>query len=148
MSDLNNLENAIATVLSYNEPLTIHITLAAYIISRGDTYVPGRGVPHHILAAFEHALDKYPAPSTKSTPQSSRRPYTAEIAKLRKDYWTAKFEHSESRALHCTCKGCGQKLGCTRAELEEKIGEPSQRRSAIRRRELDILLIGFQMDGG
>jgi len=137
------LDQAIASLVKAAIPITITNVLSAYLrivgVSKEGTVEEGT------IIAFEHALDKYPIP----IPQRNRiqnsvcdasflkfiRPYTVQVAQVRKEYWKEKL--GCVNASRCTCTGCGKTV---RYELEndQQRGEAEAKypRKAIKRKPL------------
>ena len=98
-----SIELAVQSLLSKQEPITVGNAITAYLHvanlydEQSDAHI------HDALVAFEHALDKQPVfnPGDKDT-TCHHRPYLAEVAQLRRDYWTERL-----RDTKCTCGRCG-----------------------------------------
>ncbi|GBE85087.1 hypothetical protein BKA93DRAFT_783952 [Sparassis latifolia] len=111
-----SLELAISSVISSQKSLSVPNVLAAYLHTTGFLPEPdlthcGGAVAHEALVAFEHALDKQPAP-----PRS--RVHAAEIDDVRKRYWLSRLGNEAPN--RCTCPSCGKTVAYARAQLEDQ----------------------------
>ncbi|OCH85240.1 hypothetical protein OBBRIDRAFT_829038 [Obba rivulosa] len=129
-----NIEQAISTLLRGSQPLTLSNVLRAYLRVAGLAPVEDGAelvIPHDALVAFEHALDKEPVFAVR------HRPFTQEIAQLRRTYWEERLGAGAGSASRCTCPSCGKTVKCAKeAEQEGMVQgeEGEKRRGGARRR--------------
>lgn len=125
------IERAITALVQADKPITVPNTLAAYLqlavfADSSMEDVSNVETTEAAILAFEHALDKHPSPpplpttrrmSTSkvsasicapSTPSAWTRLYMAEVAQLRKEYWTERI--GSASGMRCTCSKCGRTI--------------------------------------
>ncbi|CAL1713812.1 unnamed protein product [Somion occarium] len=114
------IERALTSLVRAQQPITVVNVLSAYLQIAGFATEPSAASEDAILA-FEHALDKHPAPPPMRTtrngkivpssnvPATGRRKYSADVARLREEYWKDKL--GKSAKLKCTCADCGGFVG-------------------------------------
>lgn len=99
---LSTLEQAINSLHTSKQPITVRNAIAAYLSVGGFS---GTDVcVEDAVVAFEHALDKHPLPPMDSS-TTYHRQFVLEVDVLRKKYWTEK-----SGCSHCVCGKCGSTL--------------------------------------
>jgi len=128
-----NIEQAIAALLDASQPLTLSNVLRAYLRTADLTPLEDTSelvVTHDSLIAFEHALDKEPVFAVR------RRPFTKEIAQLRKAYWEERLGAGAESANRCTCPSCGKTVRTTKepGEVEAEQGDAGEEKPSGGRR--------------
>ncbi len=156
------IEKAITSLLQSRHPITLANTLAAYLQLAGFAQSAPEGespaeTTEAAILAFEHALDKHPSPpplssrpkrakSTSKTiatpsypPSALMKLYTAEVAQLRKEYWTERL--GSGNFMRCTCSGCGRTLKYVTEEENSILEAESRKKNIGRKREFSLLLL-------
>ncbi|EMD39470.1 hypothetical protein CERSUDRAFT_111776 [Gelatoporia subvermispora B] len=106
-----NIEQAISSVFCANLPLTLSNVLRAYLFATVLEPLEDTSkllISHEALVTFEHALDKEPVFAVRS------RPFTQEIAQLRKQYWEEHLGEGKGSVNRCTCPSCGKTVKYTK----------------------------------
>ncbi|KIJ60301.1 hypothetical protein HYDPIDRAFT_32421 [Hydnomerulius pinastri MD-312] len=102
-----NIERALNDLIVSEKDITIANALPAYLRVAGFSEVS-----HDSLTSFEHAMDKYPMPPSKSRVISEKK-----ILELMTEYWSDKL--GVMRAFVCPCSGCGTRVAVDPITLEQ-----------------------------
>ncbi|PCH40549.1 hypothetical protein WOLCODRAFT_99053 [Wolfiporia cocos MD-104 SS10] len=123
----SNIEQAIHNALTDALELTVPNVLVAYLRILGYALPSGAStpIPHEALVAFEHALDKEPAGAL------GRRMYTAEVARLRREYWKERI--GVPAGGRCTCPACGKTVAYEKEEAEEEAQKAMRQKDGRRK---------------
>ncbi|KAK7676470.1 hypothetical protein QCA50_020544 [Cerrena zonata] len=129
------IEKALQSLLKAEQPLTVANVLSAYLEIAGFTTTNPDTVSEDAIMAFEHALDKHPAPppprktkSGKLIPRKETQRWSFEVAKLRDEYWIDRL--GVKSCAKCKCRKCGRYIGSTPA-IEEA---PTQKKRVVNKR--------------
>lgn len=145
------IEQAISYLIQAQHPVTVPSILPVYMHFAGLSSTTTLEIASAIIA-FEHAMDKHPAPPLPFTqrgkakgitniPLFCKRLYHAEVEQLRKEYWESPFGMSGGMSV-CSCAACG------RPSNEDRCGpglapapRPSRKRANVHKRELYVAFI-------
>ncbi|KAH9948311.1 hypothetical protein B0H21DRAFT_690334 [Amylocystis lapponica] len=137
-----SLEQAISALLCHDQPLTVVNVLNAYLHATGfiASDATQATVGHEAVIAFEHALDKQPLYAQSAGEAFRQRLYTAEVTRLRREYWQERL--GAGAVSRCTCPTCGKTVAYAK-EVEKEIEgarartrdgkRKSKKKSAVRR---------------
>ena len=136
------IEKALQSLNKADQPLTVDNVLSAYLELAGFTKSERGAVSADAILAFEHALDKHPAPPSPRRTKSGKliipcldslssqelggwARWSYEVAKLRDEYWKDRLANGK-----CRCRKCG-------GMLSERVEEVSvvQKKRVLNKRE-------------
>lgn len=127
------IEKALQSLIKADQPLTVVNVLSAYLELAGFAVTDRNTVSADAIVAFEHALDKHPAPppprktkSGKLIPTKETPRWSCEVAKLRDEYW------KDRSGKKCKCRKCGGVIDDDTPAINEA---PTPRKRIVKKRE-------------